>query len=606
MLGRALGRPGRYGQFGRLLVAYRRHVLVLLLAGFCQALVEALGAGLMLLVLGGAGSRAFLPWVGAWLPAALTQSSLAGRFQVAAGLLIAFILARGVLMYIQHTTVFRLRLDAEESLQRQIHRQLHAVRLDYLLRRPMGEALALWEAALQVGRTLQSIGAAAFNLPIVGVYAAACVLLSWPLTLLAGLLLAVSSFATRPLVQQRMRRAVARALDALKELRGLAQENVEGMKTIRLFSREAWSLDRFETHLRLYTEEMWRAHRLAGLMFPVAALINAVSLGVLLLVALRLLSGSDEARLVQVFVFLVVALRLVKPLSDMSLLQSEMTQTGPMLQAITDFLRTDDKPYLVNGHLPCGGLTREVRLEGVSFQYDAEGPSVLSDVSLRIPQGATIALVGPSGAGKTTVINLIARLFDCTAGRILVDGVDVRDLEVGSWRRKLAVVSQDTFLFRMSALENIRLADATASEAAIKAAAVQARADEFLGALPEAYGTNIYDRGARLSGGQQQRVALARALLAEVDLLILDEATSDLDAQTEQEVKRVLVEQRGQRAILIVTHRLSLIRHVDRIYVLERGRVAEAGTHAELMQVNGLYRALVEAEDDIIPETPQK
>ncbi len=401
-------------------------------------------------------------------------------------------------------------------------------------------------------------------------------------------------------------------MTALTDLRALAQENVDGMKTIRLFSREAWSLARVETQAALYTAEMMKAHRLAGLMFPVAALINAVSLGILLLVATRLLSGSDEARLVQVFVFIIVALRLVRPLSDMSMLQSELTQAGPMLQAITDFLRTDDKPYLANGETPFRGLGQDVRLEDVSFRYDAEGPWALSDVSLRIPKGETVALVGRSGSGKTTIINLITRLFDCTAGRVVVDGVDVRTLDVGSWRRKIAVVSQDTFLFRMSALENIRLAEPTAGVREVEAAAVQARAHDFLAALPGGYATNIYDRGARLSGGQQQRLALARALLAEVDLLILDEATSDLDTQTEQEVRRVLAEQRGHRAVLIVTHRLSLARDVDRIYVLDGGRVVQEGTHADLMRQDGLYRALVEAEShppsapvpDSLPSSP--
>ncbi len=592
---------GVYRSLWDLIRPYPRALLTLSLAGLALAGLETVGLSLIFLVMGVAGGSGG-SLLGRWLPFQTLLSasaSLDTRLQAAALLLAVFMLARGGLMYLQHTTQHFLRLDVECSLAEQVHRQLHALRLDYLLRRPAGELMTIQtQAPLMVAQLVQSVGAAIFNLSMTAIYAAMCLWLSWQMSLLAAVLLSLSSFAGRPLLHRRLRQASQTATVAVKDMRSLVQENLEGMKVIRLLDLEDWGMTRFRDRLSAYAYQMKRAYHLAALGFPFAAVLNALGLGALLLVGIGWLSGSDEARLTQVALFLIIAMRLVKPLSDASMLQSQITQNEPMLQLLQDFLCTDDKPYLTNGTAPFSGVREAITLEDVSFQYDPQEPLILSHVSLRIPKGGMTAVVGPSGSGKTTLIHLVTRLYDCTSGRVAVDGVDLRTLDLASWRQRVAVVSQDAFLFRVSAAENLRLGRLDASDDEVHAAARLAQADEFLRALPQQYDTNVYDRGVRLSGGQQQRLALARAFLADADLLILDEATSDLDTQTERAIQQALAEQRrdSQRALLVIAHRLSTIRDADCIYVLDQGRVVQHGTHESLMQEGGLYRRLVEVQ----------
>ncbi|MFA5862164.1 MAG: ATP-binding cassette domain-containing protein, partial [Candidatus Thermoplasmatota archaeon] len=225
------------------------------------------------------------------------------------------------------------------------------------------------------------------------------------------------------------------------------------------------------------------------------------------------------------------------------------------------------------------------------------GETVLRDVSFEIPRGGMVALVGASGSGKSTSVQLVARLADPTLGSIRVDGVDLRDLRVTTWRRRLAVVSQDTFLFNTSVRENIRFGRLDATDQDIEEAAKLAEAHEFISNLEQGYDTPVGDRGVRLSGGQAQRLAIARALLADPELLILDEATSALDTATERSVQRAIERASRDRTVLAIAHRLSTVRHADEIIVLEKGVIVERGTHADLMARRGQYFSYVQMQD---------
>ncbi|HSH45673.1 MAG TPA: ATP-binding cassette domain-containing protein [Longimicrobiales bacterium] len=244
-----------------------------------------------------------------------------------------------------------------------------------------------------------------------------------------------------------------------------------------------------------------------------------------------------------------------------------------------------------------------VRLEGVSFAYEPDEP-VLRDVTLEIGRGEVVALVGPSGAGKTTIANLVPRFYDPTGGRITLDGADLRELKVTELRSLMGIVTQETILFHDTVRHNIAYGMDDVSQEALEAAAEAAHAHEFIAALPEGYDTVLGERGTRLSGGQRQRIAIARALLRDAPILILDEATSALDTQSEALVQDAIERLMESRTVLVIAHRLSTVRKADRIVVMQAGRVVEQGRHEELLERGGLYRELYDlqfSDDELRP-----
>jgi subfamily B ATP-binding cassette protein MsbA len=241
-------------------------------------------------------------------------------------------------------------------------------------------------------------------------------------------------------------------------------------------------------------------------------------------------------------------------------------------------------------------FSRAIRFENVSFKYENEAEEVLKDINLEVPRGAILAIVGPSGVGKTTLINLIGRFYDITEGRITIDGNDIRDVKLKSLRSKIGIVTQEMFLFNDTAKANIAYGNIQAAPERIIQAARAADADNFIQALPQGYDTVIGDRGFRLSGGEKQRLAIARALLKNPPILILDEATSQLDSQSEILVQQALDGLMRGRTVLVIAHRLSTVRRATKIVVLDAGRITECGTHEELMNKGGLYKKLYQLQ----------
>jgi ATP-binding cassette, subfamily B, bacterial MsbA len=234
--------------------------------------------------------------------------------------------------------------------------------------------------------------------------------------------------------------------------------------------------------------------------------------------------------------------------------------------------------------------------EQVGFAYDG-GPPALQDVSFQVRRGETVALVGPSGGGKSTLLNLIPRFYDVTEGRLTLDGADVRDLTLASLRSQIALVTQEPFLFDDTIAANIAYARPEARKDEIEAAARAAAAHDFIVALPQGYQTQVGEAGARLSGGQRQRIAIARAFLKNAPILLLDEATSALDTESEAQVQAALARLMAGRTTILIAHRLSTVRNADRIYVIDRGRIVEQGEHAALVKMRGLYARLAKTQD---------
>ena len=282
---------------------------------------------------------------------------------------------------------------------------------------------------------------------------------------------------------------------------------------------------------------------------------------------------------------------LAVPVVGIASIGTQISEAIAGLDRIREILETPTETEEDARRAPLPALDGDVRFEGVGFSYRA-GVPVLTDVSLHAPVGSTTALVGPSGSGKSTLVSLVMAFNRPTEGRVLVDGRDLDAVRLGDYRRRLGVVLQDNFLFDGTVAENIAFSRPTASRAEVEEAARLANCDEFVRGFPEGYDTVVGERGVRLSGGQRQRIAIARALLADPRILILDEATSSLDSESEALIQEALGRLRGGRTTFVIAHRLSTIRSADQILVLEHGAVAERGTHAELMARRGRYRAL--------------
>jgi ATP-binding cassette subfamily B protein len=303
----------------------------------------------------------------------------------------------------------------------------------------------------------------------------------------------------------------------------------------------------------------------------------------------RALEGGLEVGAYSVMVFLTQ--RLLWPLTRLGetfdLYQRAMASTNRVLDVV------DARPRLQDGErpLPRTSVQGDLRFDGVTFSYEAGHP-VLNDIDVAAGAGRTTAFVGATGSGKTTLVKLLLRFYDVDSGRITVDGHDLRDLKARDLRRAIGLVSQDVFLFHGSVRDNIAYGRPEATDNEIRAAAEIAEAHEFITRLPEGYRTIVGERGQKLSGGQRQRVSIARAVLVDPPILVLDEATSAVDNETEAAIQRSLERISLDRTTVVIAHRLSTIRHADRIYVLEDGRVAEVGTHDELLESSRIYRAL--------------
>ncbi len=391
-----------------------------------------------------------------------------------------------------------------------------------------------------------------------------------------------------------IRRLTIARQDQLARLNAHLAERLDGVRHVQVFGRESDELAAMQALDRSYFREALRLVRLAELMSPASEFVVAIGmLTGLFLGGLSVLRGSmPREHFVLFFAVAPAATTQLSRLARIGQFRQQIAGAAAPLMALLDTTPSiADRPGARALHRVAGC----VRFEGVCFAYPT-GNEILHDVTLDIPAGTTLAIVGPSGAGKTTLVNLLPRLFDPTRGRILLDGLDVRHVTLASLRATIGLVSQEAVLFSHTIAENIRYGRPNATDAEVREAARAANALEFIEQLPAGWDTVVGEHGHALSGGQRQRVAIARALLRDPRILILDEATSSLDTETEQliqdAVERVIV----GRTTLVIAHRLSTVRRASQIVVLDGGRVIEQGSHEALLRRSGLYRRLHDAQ----------
>jgi ABC-type multidrug transport system fused ATPase/permease subunit len=378
----------------------------------------------------------------------------------------------------------------------------------------------------------------------------------------------------------------------IAELTAEAEENIGGVRVVKAFAQEERQLDRFEGRTRRVFEQSMVSTRLRAFYSPLIGFLPQLGLGALLFVGgHQVVSGSlSEGDFVAFYGYVLMLTSPMRMLGIALGMAQRAVASGERVFQLLDRAPRLTAPADAPALPPGGG---RVELRDVSFGYDPD-ELVLSDVDLTVEPGRTVAIVGPTGSGKTTLVMLIPRLYDVTEGAVLVDGVDVRSVDPASLRREVAIVSDDAFLFSAPLRENIAYARPEAGDDEVVAAAGRAGLADLLDDLPDGLDTLVGERGLTLSGGQRQRVAIARALLAEPRILILDDATSSVDATTESQIKAALAEVMKGRTTFVIAHRLSTIALADEVVVLEDGRVAARGTHEELLDESPLYREIAE------------
>ncbi|ADB51341.1 ABC transporter ATP-binding protein [Conexibacter woesei] len=489
----------------------------------------------------------------------------------------------------------RVSLGVEVDLRQRLYAHLQSLELGFFDHQQTGQLMSRVTVDLQavrffLGYGLIFIGQALFTIVLAGI---AMFLLRPEL---AAIALAPVPFVVLVAFRfgRRSRPAMQEVQQRVAELTAEAEENVSGVRVVKAFAREERQLGRFDHRVGRVFEQSMIATRLQAFYAPFIGFLPNIGLAAILFVGGRaVIDGTlTVGEFTAFYAYLLMLIGPMRMLGYMLGSAQRATASGARIFQLLDRAPAMSVPENAPP-LPAGA--GRVELRGVSLTFEGSRQQALDDVDLTVEAGSTVALVGGTGSGKTALVSLLPRLYDATAGEVLIDGANVRDVDPRSLRHEIAVVNDDPFLFSATVHDNIAYARPEATREEVELAARRARAEEFVGELPDGYDTMIGERGLTLSGGQRQRIAIARALLANPRILVLDDATSAVDASTEQEIKEALREVMAGRTTFVIAHRLSTISLADDIVVLEHGRIVARGGHDELLDDNELYAEIAEA-----------
>ena len=505
--------------------------------------------------------------------------------------LIAVIL-KNLLVWIAGQFGATLQEYVTRDLRNAVYRHLAHLPLGYFTQMKAGQILSrvindTFETRLILTQIVtQSLQSASLVL----VYIAILFSISWQLSLIALVILPLLGFSLQPMLRK-LRRGNLRRGNVHGEMTSVLQETISGIRLVKASRTESYEEGRFAEGSNKYASSSLKLTRLALVAPPVTEIIGTVIAVLILWIGAWQVLRSGTMTGATLLAFLTLVLRLLQPLKQLSQMRTTAQSSLASAERLFEILDSPAEFQRDRGTRETATFDRHLEFENVTFSY-GDAP-VLSHIDLSASKGEVVALVGPSGSGKSTLVDLIPRFYEPTSGRILLDGIDIRDIKLPVLRSLTGIVSQETVLFHDTVRSNIAYgATNRYTQEQIEAAARAANAHEFIMELPRGYDTLLGERGTRLSGGQRQRLAIARALLTDPPILILDEATSALDTESERLVQEAVDRLLQGRTVFVIAHRLSTITHADQILVLDRGEIVERGTHAELLARRGAYHRL--------------
>lgn len=540
-----------------------------------------------------------IDWVaGDWLVAAEGLAAL----RLVTILVLATILIKNLFLYAGKVLSIRVQERVERDMRDQVHSHLQQLPLGYFERTKTGQLIARVLAdpsaakpiiSLQLSELVRQIATAT-------AYVVLLFVLSARLALIALILVPVMVLVLRPLLR-RLRTRYRGVYDQRGELLSHLQETVSGIRLVKAYGAEGYEERRFRRRSDEYSRDQIRTAATAHLASPLSEVLATLVALALIWVGASLVLDTGTLGPEQFLAFVTIALRSISPIKAISQFPAFAQQALAAADRFFEVLDVPTEPAEVAGTPEVDRLERDIRFEGVTFAYERDR-SVLREIDLTVQVGEVVALVGPSGGGKSTLVDLLPRFIEPDRGRVLLDGVDVRELSLRSLRRLMGIVSQETTIFHDTVRANIAYGDPDRwTDEEIEAAARAAHAHEFITELPDGYQTLLGDRGVRLSGGQRQRIGIARAVLRDPPILILDEATSSLDTESERWIQDALEHLFRERTVIVIAHRMSTVRDADRILVIEAGRLVDSGRHRDLLARGGVYRRLFDGQVESVP-----
>ncbi len=518
----------------------------------------------------------------------ISVGNFSGLQFICAGLIGIYVLA-SLFSWIQSRVMLKLAQDVVAQLREEIFEKFQSLPLKYFDNTTTGELMSrVTNDVDNISNALNSSVSQLLQgfLTIIGIMVMMFAM-NVPLTIVTLCSVPVMLLATKA-ITKRSRNYFLAKQQRLGELNGYIEEIISGIKVVKVFSREENALKDFDDKNNNLLQVSVRAELYAGMVGPIMTAINNATYAVVVAAGAILMVTTGSVTLGMISNFTIYAKQFTRPFNELANQINTIMSALAGAERVFQVLDAEDEPEEKTDVVTLTSVEGDVVLQDVNFSYEAGHP-ILKHINLYAKPGQTIAFVGPTGAGKTTIINLLTRFYDIDSGKITIDGYDIYDIKRENLRKTLGIVLQDTYLFTSSIRENIRYGRLDATDEEIKAAAKLANAHEFIRRLPDGYDTELTDGGSNLSQGQRQMISIARAILADPSILILDEATSSVDTRTEVKIQQAMQNLMKGRTNFVIAHRLSTIKDADLIAVINHGEIIERGNHEELLAKKGFY-----------------